>query len=92
MPWLNPKPGRADLKSELLSRRRASPAAGTVGFDGPVVPSLMIGAEKLILGIFAPGEKFGGKPAGRPDCCEFGCKPGGSATPGADIPGAAGAC
>lgn len=49
----------------------------------------MTGAEKLMLGMFAGGWKFGGKPAGRPGWAALACcMPGGGAVPGAAaIPG-----
>ena len=57
------------------------------GLPGPVVPSLITGALKLMLGIFAGGAKFGGKLPVRLGCalaCEL---PGAGPTPGADRPG-----
>ena len=51
------------------------------------VPNRMTGAEKLILGIFAGGWKFGGNPdrgsLGASACC----MPGGAPVPGAAMPG-----
>lgn len=41
-----------------------------------------------MFGILGGGWKFGGKPAGRPDCWEFACCiPGGGDVPGAVMPG-----
>ncbi len=53
------------------------------GFDGPVVPSRITGALKLILGMLAGAWKLEGRPPGRPGCWLFDCMPGGGPTPGA---------